>query len=88
MPTLTADVPEDFLRHLDEAAVKLNRPRAWVVRHAVQKYLEERTLQEQHWQETLEAIAAVNGGEVVPAEEISAWLDTWGQAGEVLEYPE
>lgn len=32
-----------------------------------------------NWRETQAAIDAAERGEVVPAEEVFAWLDTWGR---------
>jgi predicted transcriptional regulator len=36
-------------------------------------------LELQRWHETQAAIDAADRGEVVPEEEIFAWLDTWGR---------
>lgn len=35
------------------------------------------------WQETLAALEAVTRGEVVDADEVHAWLRSWGDAGEL-----
>jgi predicted transcriptional regulator len=53
MPTLTAQVTDDFA-----AEMELER-----------------------WRQTEQAIEMAENGEVVPAEEVFAWLDTWGQEG-------
>jgi predicted transcriptional regulator len=79
MPTLTAHVHEDFLREIDEVASKLARSRAWVIKHALRRFLEQRAAQEKRWQETLEAIDAADRGDLVEAEEVFEWLDTWGK---------
>ena len=38
---------------------------------------------EERWHQTEEAIEAAERGEVVPAEEVFSWLDTWGREGSV-----
>lgn len=78
MPTLTAHVPEAFLEAIDDVARGMSRSRAWVVRHAVERFLAQRAEEQRRWRETVEAIEAADRGEVVPAAEVFAWLDTWG----------
>jgi predicted transcriptional regulator len=87
MPTLTAQVPEELLSQIDAVAEKLDRSRAWVIKHALKRYLEERELDDRRWKETMEAIEAAERGEVVPGEDVLAWLDTWGTPAERSEDP-
>jgi len=79
MPTLNAQVSDDFLEQIDAVARQLDRSRAWVIKHALRKFLDERAHEERRWQQTVEAIAAGDRGEVIAAEEVFEWLDTWGQ---------
>jgi predicted transcriptional regulator len=81
MPTLTAHVTDDFVEKIDSIAVELERPRDWVIQDALREYVSRHRLELDRWRETQEAINAAERGEVVPAEEIFAWLDTWGQEG-------
>jgi predicted transcriptional regulator len=81
MTTLTAHVPDDFVDEIDSIAVELERPRDWVIQDALREYVSRHRLEVQRWRETQEAIDAAERGEVVPAEEVFAWLDTWGREG-------
>jgi predicted transcriptional regulator len=81
MPTLTAHVTDDFVDEIDSIAVELERPRDWVIQDALREYVSRHRLELQQWRETQEAIDAAERGEVVPAEEVFAWLDTWGREG-------
>ena len=81
MPTLTVHLTDDFLAEIDSIAVELERPRDWVIQDALREYVSRHRLDLQRWRETQEAIDAAERGEVVPAEEVFAWLDTWGQEG-------
>jgi predicted transcriptional regulator len=80
MPTLTAHVTDDFVDEIDSIAVELERPRDWVIQDALREYVSRHRLELQRWRETQDAIDAAERGEVVPAEEVFAWLDTWGRA--------
>ncbi len=41
MTQITARVPDDLVRQIDDAAAQLKRSRAQVVRHALEYYLED-----------------------------------------------
>ena len=82
MPTLTAHVTDELIKEIDSASRRLDRSRAWVVKQAVREFLERRNDEEKRWNETLEAIAAAERGEVVSAEEVLDWVETWGTPGE------
>ena len=81
MPTLIAHVTDDLLDEIDSIAVELERPRDWVIQDALREYVGRHRLEPDRWRQTQEAINAAERGEVVPAEEVFAWLDTWGQEG-------
>jgi predicted transcriptional regulator len=84
MPTLAAHVTDEFIKEIDSVSQRLDRSRAWVVKEAVREYLERRAEDQQRWNETLEAIEAADRGEVVSADEVLGWVDTWGKPGEKL----
>jgi predicted transcriptional regulator len=79
MTTLTVHIPEDFAVELDSIALELERPRDWVIQDALREYVSRHRLELQRWRETQDAIDAAERGGVVPAEEVFAWLDTWGR---------
>lgn len=85
MATLTAQVTPEFVEQIDAAAKQLDRSRAWVIKHALRKFLDERLVEQKRWEETLEAIDVAERGGVVDAEEVFNWLDTWGQPDEEME---
>jgi predicted transcriptional regulator len=84
MPTLTAHVTDELIKEIDSVSKRLDRSRAWVVKEAVREYLERSAEDQKRWGETLEAIEAADQGEVVAADEVFAWLDTWGKPGEKI----
>lgn len=71
---------------LDALATKLQRSKSWVINQAVREFIEKQILEQQRWQETLEALASVKRGQVVSGEAVHAWLASWG-SGEELPPP-
>ena len=84
MPTLTAHVSNELIAEIDAVSERLDRSRAWVVKEAVREYLQRSAEAQKRWDETLEAIEAADRGEVVSADEVLGWVDTWGTPGEKL----
>jgi predicted transcriptional regulator len=76
MTTLATQVTDDFADEIDSIAVELERPRDWVIQDALREYVSRHRLEAQRWRETQDAIDAAERGEVVPAEEVFAWLET------------
>jgi predicted transcriptional regulator len=64
--TTTVRLPEETLAQLDELAKGLGRPRSWVIKEAVNRYLEYEVWFRQEVQKGLDAIEA---GNVVSHEE-------------------
>ena len=84
MPTLTAHVTDQLIKEIDFVSKRLDRSRAWVVKEAVREYLERSAEDQKRWDETLEAIEAADRGEILPADGVLAWVDTWGTPDEKL----
>jgi len=80
---LQAEV-ESPLEHL---AKKLDRSKSYLINLAIKEFLERKSLEEQHWQETLEAIESIKEGHTVAEESVNDWLDSWGSNNE-LEPPQ
>lgn len=72
---LTAHVPTDLAEKVDEAAERLDRPRAWIVKQALTAWLER---EERHHRMTLEALADVDAGRTVSHEDMRAWVASLG----------
>ena len=82
MPTLTAHISDDLINKLDKVSQSLDRSRAWVIKEAVKEYLDRRAKDQKRWEDTLNAVEAADRGEVVSADEVLGWIDTWGKPGE------
>ena len=67
---LTAHVPSGLARDVDALAEKLDRPRGWVVKEALELYVE---LDRRRHELTLEALADVDAGRLTDHANVEAW---------------
>lgn len=67
---LTAHVPESLAREVDRIAGRLDRPRGWIVKEALTRYIE---LERKRHALTLEALEDVDAGRLIDHAEIEAW---------------
>lgn len=71
-------MPDDLMRRLDAAAERLRRSKGWLINDAVREYLEREDKRLRRLEETKEALAELDAGELVGGDEVLAWLDSWG----------
>ena len=67
---VTAHLPVELAEQLDVLAGHLDRPRGWLVKEAVEAYV---NLAEARRRETLEALKDVDAGRVVEHDEVDDW---------------
>ncbi len=67
---VTAHIPEALAKRLDGLAGRLDRPRGWVVKEAIEDYL---ALDEERHRQTLAALAEVDAGTTVDHADVKAW---------------
>jgi predicted transcriptional regulator len=67
---VTAHLPAELAEQLDALAGHLDRPRGWLVKEAVEAYV---NLAEARRRETLEALNDVDAGRVVEHDEVDDW---------------
>ena len=67
---VTAHLPAELARKLDGLAGRLDRPRGWLVKEAVEAYV---SLAEERDRETRAALEEVKAGRVVEHAEVEAW---------------
>ena len=67
---VTAHIPDALAREVDRLAGQLDRPRGWIVKEALTRYVE---LERKRHALTLEALADVDAGRMVDHAEIESW---------------
>jgi predicted transcriptional regulator len=75
-------MPDDLLQRLDSTATRLRRSKGWIINDAVREYLEREDLRQRRDEETREALAELEAGQVVDGDEVLAWIDSWGSEHE------
>lgn len=75
-------MPDDLLQRLDATATRLRRSKGWIINDAVREYLAREDLRQRRDQETREALAELDAGQVVDGEDVLAWIDSWGSKNE------
>ncbi len=67
---------------LESLAKKLDRSKNYLINQAIKEFIERKNNDEKRWSETMEAIASVKAGKVVPEEDVNEWLESWGSENE------
>lgn len=75
---LQAQVEQD----LEAIASRLHRSKGWVINQALSEYIEKQNLEQERWNQTLEAMESAAQGKVVDASEVHSWLNSWGTEDE------
>ena len=82
MSVTTVRLAPETEKDLEALAVKLERSKGWVINQALNEYVARHRLDQQRWQETLEAMESVAQGKVVASDEVHQWLRSWGSKDE------
>lgn len=83
MSVTTVRLQPEVEEGLEAVAGKLHRTKSWVINQALREYLERQELEQERWQQTLEAMESVAKGRVVSGEAVHAWLNSWGSSKEL-----
>jgi predicted transcriptional regulator len=70
---VTAHIPEALAKEVDRLAGRLDRPRGWIVKEALARYVE---LEQKRHVLTKEALDDVDAGQLIEHAEIEAWAAT------------
>lgn len=73
--TVTAHIPKDLVARVDALAALEDRPRGWVVKQALADWA---YMAEKRHLMTLDGLADVDAGRVVPHSEANLWLKSLG----------
>jgi predicted transcriptional regulator len=68
---VTAHLPGELAERLDALAEDLERPRGWLVKEAIQAYLD---VEDERRRETIAALKEVDAGALVEHGEVEAWV--------------
>lgn len=86
MGTTTIRLPADQEETLELLSQQLQRSKSWIINQALTDYVEKQKFEKMRWQQTLEAMESAAQGNVIAADEVHTWLESWGTEDE-LEAP-
>jgi predicted transcriptional regulator len=67
---VTAHIPDTLAREVDRLAGQMDRPRGWIVKEALTRYVE---LERKRHALTVDALAEVDAGDLIEHEAIERW---------------
>lgn len=67
---ITAHIPVNLAKQVDQIAERLERPKSWIMKQALRSWIE---LEEKHHRMTLEGLADVDAGRLHDHAEIEKW---------------
>jgi predicted transcriptional regulator len=68
----------DIEKPLNSLAKELGRSKSYLINQTVREFVARQSVEDDRWEETVEAIEAVNKGESIDEESVNAWLNSWG----------
>jgi predicted transcriptional regulator len=88
MPSKTVSVrlTPETLTKLDILAEAMQRPRAWLIAHAIERYMDTEAWQVTAIQQAVEELAQ-GEADLVGHDDIATWLSNWGTAQETASPP-
>lgn len=82
MAVTTVRLQPDIEQHLEAIASRLQRSKGWVINQALEEYIAKQKLEQERWQQTLDAMESAAQGRVAEASDVHDWLSSWGTENE------
>lgn len=79
--TISVRLNPDTLEKLGHMANAMHRPRAWLMSHAIERYVEHEAWQIEAIQEAVDALES-GQARFASHEEVQSWLESWGTENE------
>ena len=83
MSVTTVRLQAEVEQQLEVIASRLHRSKGWVINQALTEYIDKQQLEQNRWQQTLDAMESAAQGKVVDASEVHNWLSSWGTENEL-----
>jgi len=78
MGVTTVRLQPEIEQRLQAMTATTHRSKSWLINQAVKEYVDRQAVDQQMWQQTLQAMESVAQGQVVSGEAVHAWLQSWG----------
>ena len=71
-------ITDDVDKPLQALCEKLDRSKNYLINQAIKEFLARQSVEESRWQDTLEALESIKQGKTIDADDVNAWLNSWG----------
>jgi len=78
MSVTSIRLQSDIESPLEELAKKLDRSKNYLINQALKEFIARQSMDDNRWEETLQALSSIESGKSIPESEVSAWLKSWG----------
>lgn len=78
MAVTTVRLDHDLEQALSTLAERSKRSKSWLINQAVREFVEHERRDRERWKQTLAAVESAADGNVYAAEDVHAWLRSWG----------
>ncbi|MCF6212156.1 MAG: CopG family ribbon-helix-helix protein [Gammaproteobacteria bacterium] len=82
MSVTSVRLQPDIEKPLEILSKKLDRSRNYLINQAIREFLDRRSVSEERWSDTLEALDSAKKGAVADEAEVVEWLKGWGSDNE------
>lgn len=78
MSVTTVRLQPEIEQGLQAMASSTQRSKSWLINQAIKEFIERQSLEQNRWQQTLQAMESVAQGRVVSGKDVHSWLQSWG----------
>ncbi len=78
MPVTSIRIQPETAQHLETIAAKMHRSKSSIINQAIQEFIDQQSIEEARWADTLDALQSVRSGQVVDGDSVHEWLNSWG----------
>lgn len=78
MSVTTVRLQPEIEERLQAMTVTTHRSKSWLINQAVREFIDRQAVDQQRWQQTIQAMESVAQGRVVSGDAVHAWLKSWG----------
>jgi predicted transcriptional regulator len=68
---------------LEKLTEKLDRSRNYLINQAVKEFVMRQAMEQDRWQDTLEALDSVKNGRLIDADIVEKWMNSYGSDDEL-----
>jgi predicted transcriptional regulator len=83
MSVTTVRLQPELEESLLAISSSMNRSKSWLINQALKEFVDRQSLEQERWQQTLDAMESVAKGHVVAADDVHKWLESWGSDKEL-----